>query len=138
MPQHPFALAALHEWIDDLPVELPVPLLDLFCWEQMAGRWQAMIRAEFDVVQESFAPLNSRALLLDMLSVDESQRCQPDCRFLAELIGRLWPGTLEQPVNPPERESMAYRLVRAATRLKLHRLMPGGLRGKLRVLATRT
>lgn len=99
---HPFALKAFSHWLEDA-VRQPLDVLDLFTWEQMAGRWQGKVRSEFDIVQESFAPLNCRALLELMLGVDHRMRRAPRFEFFRLLIGRLWPGTLMEPINPPEK-----------------------------------
>ncbi len=99
---HPFAIRAFEFWLAGAPRAGPIHLLDLFCWEQMVGRWQALIRSEFDIVQDSFSPLNSRHLVMGMLTVDEGERRPPDHVFLRRLIERLWPEVLMEPINPPE------------------------------------
>lgn len=98
---HPFARKALSRWLEDAARQ-PLDVLDLFCWEQMAGRWQGKVRSEFDIVQESFAPLNCRALLELMLGVDHRLRRAPRFEFFRLMIQRLWPETLLEPINPPE------------------------------------
>jgi hypothetical protein len=98
---HPFARKALSRWLEDAARQ-PLDVLDLFCWEQMAGRWQGKVRSEFDIVQESFAPLNCRALLELMLGVDHRLRRAPSFEFFRLIIQRLWPETLLEPINPPE------------------------------------
>lgn len=136
LPQHPFALEALRDWQAGAPADGPVHLLDLLCWEQMAGRWQAMIRSEYDVVQESFAPLNCRTLLVEMLTIDESLRKSPTFLFFAELIRGLWPETLGEPINPPERVGLKSRVMRAVGRFGLQRLIPPGIKNQLRRLVS--
>lgn len=121
--QHPFAVRAFGRWLDDAG-NPPIDLLDLFCWEQMAGRWQAKIRAEYDMVQESFAPLNNRRLLGIMLSVDAGQRRAPDFGFFAELIGALWPEVLSEPINPPEMLSRSRRVLNVIKKTGVHKLVP--------------
>lgn len=98
---HPFARKALSRWLEDAARQ-PLDVLDLFCWEQMAGRWQGKVRSEFDIVQESFAPLNCRALLELILGVDQRLRRTPRFEFFRLMIQRLWPETLMVPINPPE------------------------------------
>lgn len=109
---HPFVLDALTDWLAGADRNGPVALLDLFCWEQMAGRWQAQIRAEYDIAQESFAPLNCRALLLTMLAVDEAERQGPGYPFFRALIEQLWPEVLTVPINPPETVGLKRRVLR--------------------------
>jgi hypothetical protein len=121
---HPLVLEALAEWRAGVPANSAIPLLDLFCWEQMAGRWQAQIRAEYDIAQESFAPLNCRTLLLTVLAIDEAQRQGPAYPFFRGLIEQLWPEVLGVPVNPPETTSLKRRVLRALGSTPLYRLIP--------------
>jgi hypothetical protein len=100
-PTHPFSLKAISRWLEDA-VRQPLDVLDLFAWEQMAGRWQGKVRSEFDIVQESFAPLNCRSLLELILGLDPRLRRAPRFEFFRLLIERLWPEILSEPVNPPE------------------------------------
>lgn len=121
--EFPFAIEAFREWLAGAQ-GTTIPLLDLFCWEQMAGRWQALIRAEYDVVQESFAPLNCRKLLRTMLAVGERERRPPRYRFFRSLIGYLWSDVLGEPINPREPVSpraLAGRLLRS---LRIYDLVP--------------
>jgi hypothetical protein len=126
---HRYALRALQDWLDDAP-RRPVRLLDLFCWEQAAGRWQAQIRSEFDLVQESFAPLNCRSLLARLLVVEEAARRAPAMPFFAALIEDLWPETLAEPINPPEPVRLRRLVGSALRRLGLYQ----GARSVLRRL----
>lgn len=123
LPPHPFVLDALARWLSGAAPR-NVHLLDLFCWEQMGGRWQALIRAEYDVAQESFAPLDCRALLTTLLGVDERERRGPEFRILRELIERLWSEVLAEPINPRERVRPKELLVKLLTRLHLYQLVP--------------
>lgn len=115
---HPFALAAFESWLAGAPRYEHVDLLDLFCWEQMAGRWHGQIRAEYDIVQESFAPLDCRSLLVTMLAIDERERSGPTFRFFRDLIAALWKDVLRVPINP--RERIRWKRVIATTLQRLH------------------
>jgi len=117
---HPFARKALSRWLEDAARQ-PLDVLDLFCWEQMAGRWQGKVRSEFDIVQESFAPLNCRALLELILGVDPRKRRTPRFEFFRLMIQRLWPETLMEPINPPEK-SFPRRVVSGIKRRVLARM----------------
>ena len=124
---HPFVLRAFEAWLAEAPRD-DAPLLDLFCWEQVAGRWQALIRAEYDVVQECLAPLNCRHLLALLLSVDEAERRPPGYPLLHSIIEALWPDTLLEPINPPERLRLRSLVGRALRRMHLNQLIPDRLR----------
>jgi hypothetical protein len=123
---HPFAIAAFEAWLSGVAGHEHINLLDLFCWEQMAGRWHAHIRAEYDVVQESFAPLNCRSLLVTMLAVDESYRAPPDFALFRGLIEILWKDLLLVPINPREKVRWRRALVDVLSRLHLYQLVPQG------------
>lgn len=75
-------------------------ILDLFHWEQRLGNWQAMSQLEWDIVQEEFAPYNSRALLETLLAVNMKYRVGRTGTLFTEIIKRLWPEVLCQPINP--------------------------------------
>jgi hypothetical protein len=95
----PFVLRAYEKWLEGAHPR-NVHLLDLFCWEHMAGRVQGSIRSQFDMVQECFPAYNCRSLLVTMLSVDERYRKPPEFEFLRDLIARLWTEILREPINP--------------------------------------
>jgi hypothetical protein len=84
----------------------------------MAGRWHGQIRAEYDIVQESFAPLDCRSLLVTMLAVDESHRRGPKFRLFRDMIAALWKDVLQVPINP--REKIRWKRVIASTLQRLH------------------
>jgi hypothetical protein len=124
---HPFALAAFESWLEGVAGhDAHIDLLDLFCWEQMGGRWHAQIRAEYDIVQESFAPLNCRAVLLTMLAVDERHRVGPGFGLLRELIELLWKDVLRVPINPREKVRVRRVVLRVLHRLHISQLIPRG------------
>ncbi len=120
---HPFAVAAFGRWLENAG-DPPFALTDLFCWEQMAGRWQAKVRAEYDMVQESFSPLNNRRLLATMLALPAEWRQPPDFKLFAGLIQALWPDVLSEPINPPERLSRKRRLLNALKATGMLDLVP--------------
>jgi hypothetical protein len=130
---HPFVIRAFERWLES--VECPsIDLLDLFCWEQMTGRWQAKIRSEYDMVQESFSPLNNRRLLRIMLEIDPQMRRAPDFKLFAELIEALWPDVLSEPINPPEFISNKRRLLNTLKNTGIFRLIPKSVIGQLKSL----
>ena len=125
---HPFLIEAFEKWLSGLNPH-NVHLLDLFCWEQMVGKWQALIRAQYDVVQESFAPFNCRSLLVTMLSVDEDFRRPPEHKLLKELIECFWKEVLSVPINPPERVHAKDFIVGALKKMHLYQFVPEAVKG---------
>jgi hypothetical protein len=131
--KNPFALHAFARWLEDAGSPT-TGLLDLFCWEQMAGRWQAKIRAEYDMVQESFSPLNNRRFLSLMLAMDPALRRAPDHLVFKSLIHSLWPDTLAEPINPPEKTGRARRLINAVKSTGVMRFIPDAAVKKAKAL----
>lgn len=129
--RHPFVLKAFTRWLDGV-CDSPVETLDLFCWEQMAGRWQAKVRSEYDMAQESFAPLNHRNLLLLMLSMDSELRKGPDFKLFRALIESLWPAVLSEPINPPERVSLPRRVINLLKKTGILHLIPASTYGRIK------
>ena len=130
---HPFAVEAFGKWLKEAG-NPPIDLLDLFCWEQMSGRGQSRIRAEYDIAQESFSPLNNRRLLSVMLSVDTESRRSPDYRLFADLISALWPDVLSEPINPPETTSLARRFINVIKKTGVQRFIPHEATDKVKAL----
>jgi hypothetical protein len=97
----PFALRDLEIWLSGIRHRYNINIYDLFQWEIKEGNWQAMSQLEFDIVQEVFAPFNCRALLIDMLSLEKSFRTPPEYRLHHELITKMWPDLLLEPMDPP-------------------------------------
>ncbi len=125
----PFAIQAFQEWLDGALPE-GIDLLDLFCWEQMAGRWQALVRAEYDTVQECVAPLNCRNVLLTMLDVDPRERRSPEYAFLRRILLDLWPDVLREPVNPRRPRTARQVVGGILRRLHLYDRIPPRLLGR--------
>ena len=132
-----FALRAMERWLASAR-GAPVPLLDLLCWEQMAGRWQAQIRANHDIAHESIAPFNCRLLLATMLGLDEARRRRPGFDLLAALVRELWPEALSEPINPAEIPSLGRRLASVAESLGVTKLVPRGAKARIKRWLGRT
>jgi hypothetical protein len=114
-----FALSYLNKWIMGIGEIYNYNVLDLFYWEQRAGRWVATNALEFDVGrQDSFIPYNCRTLLIDMLSVDEKFRKPPKYKLIKKMISNLWPEVLSEPINPHKRESLLNKYKRKLRILK--------------------
>lgn len=123
MEDSPFVIKAFNKWLSEVPKTYNIKLLDLFYWEQRMGNWQAMSQLEWDIVQEVLAPFNCRALLIDMLSVDQEYRDPPGYQLYHKVILNLWPEVLEEPINPrisPQKKStkLTVRLPRILKRIR--------------------
>ena len=108
IPRHEFALNALSRWLEDAGSRSVrgLDILDQFLWEDREGNWQAMIQLEFDIGREVFVPYNCRSLLVNLLSVPEAERSEPAIALHTEMILRLWPEVLREPINPPAQPSL--------------------------------
>lgn len=120
-----FALSYLNKWIMGIGEIYNYNVLDLFYWEQRAGRWVATNALEFDVGrQDIFIPYNCRTLLIDMLSVNEKFRKPPNYKLLNKMISNLWPEVLSEPINPHKKVSILNKFKR-----KLRILLQSILKG---------
>ena len=93
-------LAKWHANLTTIQSKLGYNELDLFYWEHRIGSWQAQSQLEWDIVQEAFTPFNNRKLIDLMLSVPCKQRIEPDFLLFKNTIRKLWPETLNFPINP--------------------------------------
>ncbi|NLA48976.1 MAG: hypothetical protein GX876_05875 [Bacteroidales bacterium] len=75
-------------------------ILDLFYWEHRMGSWQAQSQLEWDVVQETFTPFNSRELLDLMLAVNPTYRKTDNPALYRDTMKILWQDVLFVPINP--------------------------------------
>lgn len=124
---HPFLARAFQNWLSSAACR-NVHLLDLFAWEQFAGRKQALIRAQYDIVHESFAPLNCRSLLVTMLSAEENYRRPPEHRLFLDLIRQFWSDVLCVPINPGEQARLRRAVRRTLEALGVYKLVPERLK----------
>lgn len=122
-----FVVRAFDKWLRNLEAH-NVNIFDLYGWEQDAGNCVAMIQAECDIVHESFSPLNCRAVLTTMLSVDEKHRRAPEFRMYREMIETLWSDTLAVPVNPPERPRLRDIVIGILLKARVDKVVPSRLR----------
>jgi hypothetical protein len=104
-----FALKEFEIWLSGVKHRYNINIYDLFQWEIKEGNWQAMSQLEFDMVQEVFTPFNCRALLIDMLSLDKRFREPPEYRLHHELINKMWPDLLLDPINPQPEVRRDYK-----------------------------
>lgn len=98
---HPFTIQSVREWCASAPHDCGVELLDLFEWEQGHGNWLAMTQLEFNIAwRDIFTPFNCHDVLTTLLAVPKRDRESPANRIYRNIIGRLWPEVMEEPVNP--------------------------------------
>jgi hypothetical protein len=120
---HAFARRHFTAWLDDLGDNFNYNVLDLFYWEQRAGSWFAHNCLEFDSAwRDIFVPFNSRQLLADMLAVDEGLRKQPDNKLYRQLMLRLWPEVLSEPINPTVYRTRTRNMLRKYPQAVVRRL----------------
>jgi hypothetical protein len=102
MDATPFVLSQFRRWLEGAAAtseQSGISLLDLFYWEQRAGRWAANGQAQWDLVHERFTAFNCRPLLLTLLSAHEKHR-RPAYALYRRMIHRLAPEVLREPINP--------------------------------------
>lgn len=119
MGEEPFALRHFERWLEDARQRHGIHVLDLFEWEQGHGNWLAMTQLEFDIAwKEIITPYNCREILETLLAVPERQRCAPKYRLFEDLIRKLWPEVLSEPINPEPEMSALHRVVRKLRKLR--------------------
>jgi hypothetical protein len=114
---HPFAVASFGQWLAGVADIHRPDAWDLVHWEQRCGSWLAMCQQEYDVAwQEIFTPYNCRRLLADMMAVEDRLRTPPAYALHQEIMRRLWPEVLSQPILPWVRPSLMRRAMNRAAR----------------------
>lgn len=114
MGNHPFAIKAFGEWLDELGNVRNYKVLDLLYWEQRAANWLANWLTAYDLVwKDAAVPLNSREMLKILLSVDEKYRVKPRAVVHREIINNLWP---EVPLNLASDDYSTQRRLKKAFR----------------------
>jgi hypothetical protein len=109
------AIKLFSDWLREEGVAIEntgYSILDIFYWEQRAGRWEAMLALEYDLVHETFAPFNCRELLTTILAVKAKYRRFPYYRFHRLLIKNLWPELLFFPINPVGKRFTIKKIVK--------------------------
>lgn len=96
-----FACEAFENWLETTGDVFNLNVYDLLYWEQRCGRWMSNNYLVFLMAwQEVLMPFNCRQLLIDLLSVSDSERMPDDYRFYKNLIYHMWPELLSEPINP--------------------------------------
>jgi hypothetical protein len=84
----------------DICAECNIDVLYLLYWEERIANWGTQIQIDKDIAQEDIIPFNSRLLIETMLQADVVERERPDFRLTYEMTRKLWPQTLQMPINP--------------------------------------
>ncbi|MCR4301368.1 MAG: hypothetical protein NUV51_07135 [Sulfuricaulis sp.] len=107
---HPFTIQNVQAWCAAAPHGGGIEFLDLYEWEQGSGNWLAMTQLEFSIAwRDIFTPFNCRDVLISLLAVPKPYRASPDCRIYHELISRLWPEVMYEPINPHKNQTRGKR-----------------------------
>ncbi|BAU48096.1 hypothetical protein SVA_1534 [Sulfurifustis variabilis] len=111
MGEHPLAIRHFGEWLEDARCRDYVPVLDLFEWEQGHGSWLASTQLEFDIAwRDIFTPYNCRAVLSELLGVEERHRRAPRHTLFRRIAETMWPDVLSEPINPGKPKDHARHL----------------------------
>ncbi len=103
LENHPFAVAAIREWMDGLGNTYNYDVLDLFFWEQRTPNWNSDWAAGYDLIwKDTVMPYNCRHLYELFLGVPEPLRRKPRAALHKGLMRRLWPEVLDLADPPPQ------------------------------------
>jgi len=101
-----FMLESIDEWLSAAtPRLMGFDVSELFAWEDKLGSWQAASQHEWEIVIDSFDPLNCRSLMALLLSVPRELRSSPGYLIHRTAIERMWPEALAAPINPAKSKS---------------------------------
>lgn len=93
----------IEKWMEGVPEHVldDIDFPDLLYWEQRMGNWAAMRKAQADVAIEDYSPFDNRELLMTLYNVDKNYRSYDSSTLYKEIMKKLWPEVLSEPVNPP-------------------------------------
>lgn len=135
MAPNAFVLTAFDRWLAGCDRSRNVELLDLLFWEQRMGSWQAMSQLEWDIVQDVVTPFNCRTLLTHFLSVDRTYKEPMNPIVHTELMKRMWPEVLSEPINPSKKKRHVATAIRQfVTDSGMRRIVPEQVRKLARPL----
>ena len=87
---------------------------EIFFWEDRLGSLSAAVKHEWEIVMDTFDPVNCRNLIAFLLSVPREQRSLPRCLLHRTAIGRMWPEALAVPINPETMFARTRRIVKGS------------------------
>lgn len=106
VPPSDLALQSFMSWLDSVPHDAGVDLLDLFYWEHRIGAWGALGWGAYDAYVERVLPFNCKKLLEIGLGVNRKDRAPPFDLF-REILRVRHPDQLSIPFN---KRSLVERL----------------------------
>ena len=128
-----FMADSVREWLaTTTPHVMGFNLSEIFQWEERLGSWSAASHHEWDIVMDTFDPMNCRSLMALVLSVPREQRSFPDYMLHRTAIERMWPEALAVPVNPERRAAGLARARQVVTGSRPYRILRKGLAMALR------
>ncbi|MBN2215317.1 MAG: hypothetical protein JW723_13850 [Bacteroidales bacterium] len=98
-----YAIEKSNEWIcevKDICNQNNVNMLDLHYWENRISTWCTHYSSNKDIAQEEVLPLNSRLLMITLLSTKRKYRDEDICFLHRKILRYLWKETLDVPINP--------------------------------------
>ena len=120
----PFACEAMEDWYQSIDDYFNVNIFDLLYWEQRCGRWFSNNCLVFQMAyRDVFFPFNCRELLIDMLSISESDRMPDNYTLFKKLVQFMWPELLSEPINPKWKMSTIQRGMKKAEKIFLSPLI---------------
>ncbi|MBN2322077.1 MAG: hypothetical protein JXR49_23580 [Acidobacteria bacterium] len=73
-------------------------ILMLYYWEHLMGTWHASLLLESDMSHDTVCLFNNRAILTSFLGIPFED--QVSAKAMRDVITRLWPDILDEPINP--------------------------------------
>ena len=121
-PDEAYPINSYDKWIKenhDHFYQMGYSTLDLFYWEEiLANRTAKLISEGHAVNRYIFPPFNCRILITTLLSVDPRYRQKHDNQLYTAIVNKLWPETLQEPVNP----TFKKRVIRTMQKLGVYNL----------------
>ncbi|MDW3197452.1 MAG: hypothetical protein R8G66_34055 [Cytophagales bacterium] len=125
---HPFVVDQYEQWLKSKPhfERFGYHVLDMFYWEEKMSNWGAKMKTEAAALsRDVISPMNSRALLKTLLSVNRKYRDSHFNKLYDEIIRELSDGNkaaIDLPINPDKKQDMIrtmkkYRLYNLYRRL---------------------
>ncbi len=125
--QSRFMLDSIDEWLaTTTPHLMGFDVSEVFYCEEMIGTWQGASQHEWEIVMDTFDPVNCRSLTACFLSVPRKLRSPyPNNLIHRTAIERMWPEVLATPVNPVKRVPRLARIRQLVAASRPYRRLRG-------------